>query len=75
MTRLIDADALKATIMSKADGMEDLWDTAGVLNTINKEPTVELLMARMVDGVIILICNGKIVQVVPELEDSDVKTV
>ena len=66
MTRLIDADALKANIMSKADGMEDLWDTAGVLNAINNEPTFELLMARMVDGVVVLIHNGKIVQVVPD---------
>lgn len=41
MTRLIDADTLKATVMSKTDGMEDLWDTAGVLNMINNAPTVE----------------------------------
>jgi len=40
MTRLIDAEALKDTVMSKSDGMEDLWDTAGVLNMINNAPTV-----------------------------------
>lgn len=39
--RLIDADALKEVIHSKSDGMEDLWDTAGVLNAINCSPTVE----------------------------------
>lgn len=39
--RLIDADALKEVIFSKTNGMEDLWDTAGVLNAINKAPTVE----------------------------------
>ena len=38
--RLIDADALKEVIHSKSDGMEDLWDTAGVLNAINNSPTV-----------------------------------
>lgn len=41
MTRLIDADALKKVIFSKSDSMEDLWDTAGVLNAINIAPTVE----------------------------------
>ena len=41
MTRLIDADALKKVIFSKSDSMEDLWDTAGVLNAINNAPTVE----------------------------------
>lgn len=39
--RLIDADALKDVIFSKTNGMEDLWDTAGVLNAINSTPTVE----------------------------------
>ena len=39
--RLIDADALKEVIHSKSEGMEDLWDTAGVLNAINCSPTVE----------------------------------
>lgn len=39
--RLIDANALKEVIFSKTNGMEDLWDTAGVLNAINKAPTVE----------------------------------
>ena len=42
MTRLIDADALKEVIFSKSDSMEDLWDTAGILNLINSTPTVEL---------------------------------
>lgn len=42
MTRLIDGDALKKVILSKSDSMEDLWDTAGVLNAINNAPTVEL---------------------------------
>lgn len=37
---LISRSALKATIMSKANGMEDLWDTAGVLNAINNAPTI-----------------------------------
>lgn len=40
--RLIDADALKEAIFSKSDSMEDLWDTAGVLNLINNNPTVDL---------------------------------
>lgn len=39
--RLIDADALKEVIFSKTNGMEDLWDTAGVLNAINNAPTVK----------------------------------
>lgn len=39
--RLIDADELKKVIFSKSDNMEDLWDTAGVLNAINNAPTVE----------------------------------
>lgn len=39
--RLIDADALKETIFEKTDSLEDLWDTAGVLNAINNAPTVE----------------------------------
>ena len=30
--RTIDADGLKETILKKSDSMEDLWDTAGVLN-------------------------------------------
>lgn len=40
--RLIDADELKEVVFSKTDGMEDLWDTAGVLNAINNAPTVAL---------------------------------
>lgn len=40
--RLIDADALKETIFEKTDGLEDLWDTAGILNTINNAPTIPL---------------------------------
>lgn len=39
--RLIDANALKKVIFSKSDGMEDLWDTAGVLNAINNAPTIK----------------------------------
>lgn len=52
--RLIDADALKKAIgdlygltfeemteLSKTYGMEDLWDTSGVLNAIDNAPTVE----------------------------------
>lgn len=39
--RLIDADALKGVIFSKSHRMEDLWDTAGILNLINNTPTVE----------------------------------
>ncbi len=39
--RTIDADALKEVILSKSDSMEDLWDTAGVLNAIDNAPTVE----------------------------------
>lgn len=39
---LISREALKKVIFSKTDGMEDLWDTAGVLNVINNAPTVEL---------------------------------
>ena len=39
--KLIDADELKKVIFSKSDSMEDLWDTAGVLNAINNAPTVE----------------------------------
>lgn len=38
---LISREALKKTIFSKSDGMEDLWDTAGILNIINNAPTVE----------------------------------
>ena len=38
--RLIDADALKEVVFSKSDGMEDLWDTAGVCNLINNAPTI-----------------------------------
>ena len=40
--RLIDADALKETIFEKIDSLEDLWDSAGVLNAINHTPTVEI---------------------------------
>ena len=40
--RLIDADALKEVIHSKSDGMDDLWDTAGVLNAISKSPTIAI---------------------------------
>jgi hypothetical protein len=40
--RLIDADELKEIVFSKSDRMEDLWDTAGVLNLINNAPTVNL---------------------------------
>jgi hypothetical protein len=39
--RIIDADALKEAVFSKSDNMEDLWDTAGVLNLINNTPTVK----------------------------------
>ena len=39
--RLIDANALKKLIQSKSNGMDDLWDTAGVLNAINCMPTIE----------------------------------
>lgn len=38
--RLIDADDLKETIFEKTNSLEDLWDTAGVLNAINNAPTV-----------------------------------
>ena len=41
MTRLIDADELKKVVFAKTNGMEDLWDTAGVCNLINNAPTVE----------------------------------
>lgn len=41
MTRLIDADTLKNEIHNKSAGPEDLWDTMGILNLINKAPTVE----------------------------------
>jgi len=37
---LISREALRKVIFSKTDGMEDLWDTAGVLNVINNAPTV-----------------------------------
>ena len=39
--RLIDADELKETIFEKTDSLEDIWDTAGVLNAINNAPTIE----------------------------------
>lgn len=39
--RLINADELKETIFEKTDSLEDLWDTAGVLNAINNTKTVE----------------------------------
>lgn len=38
--RLIDANALKEVVFSKSDGMEDLWDTAGVCNLIDNAPTI-----------------------------------
>lgn len=47
--RLIDADALKEVIFSKTNGMEDLWDTAGVLNAINSAPIVELTEEQAID--------------------------
>lgn len=39
---LISREALKKVIFSKSDSMEDLWDTAGVLNAINNAPTVDM---------------------------------
>lgn len=38
---LISRSELKKLIFSKSNGMEDLWDTAGILNLINNTPAVE----------------------------------
>lgn len=39
--RLIDADALKAYVNGKSTHWPSEWDTAGVLMTIYKQPTIE----------------------------------
>lgn len=67
MGRIIDADALKKVIFSKTDSMEDLWDTAGVLNLINNAPTVEITEKQ---AILLLINSGWLVNHDKELREK-----
>lgn len=40
--RLIDANALKAYVLSLSSNLLNEWDTLGVIDAIEKQPTIEL---------------------------------